>query len=88
MPNIRYRFSDLNPIIRGDPNDSCKYRQFMRQFGVEIECRENCPIYCTPENKEKLDEMYGFMMQFVHIDPSGAVLYTGASMFDSGGPIQ
>lgn len=30
--------NEYDGLIKGDPHDSCKYRMFMRQFGVVIEC--------------------------------------------------
>ena len=71
--------------IRGDPNDSCKYRIFMNQFGVDIDCKKNCPINCTPEVKKYTDELYGFLFNYCWLEPNGAILYMGACSQESDG---
>lgn len=68
--------------LRGDKNDPCKFRRFMAQFGVEIECKENCPINCTPEVKSYTDSLYGLLLEYTYMDLGGAILFTGASIYE------
>lgn len=77
--------NEFESLIKGDPHDSCKYRMFMRQFGVVIECDKNCPINCTPEVKAYTDELYGFLFDYCLLEPSGAILYVGSCTQESEG---